>query len=304
MAFDDCVGPKKRERRKRPEKIVDLTLSETASNINDEDDSPSKRRRTGDQNDSNGGPDHESFRSMLSIDQDKKRDVGHQQQQQHADDDSDPDSILNGNRDDFLSVASLRSAATNVRSQQQYHKHLRADYVVSAKIDKIMSLLTSIREGRPKEKTLVFSLWPSFLDLLEIAIEADGFVHGRYDGQMNPDDRYASVQNFQENPAVEVMLVSLTAGNAGLNLTAATQVIIVEPFWNPYVEEQAIDRAHRIGQTRAVTVHRVLIKGTVEDRILSLQEKKKNLVNAALGERGANQAGRLTLGELQGLFGV
>lgn len=291
-AFDDYVRPRQRERRKRPKKPLDLTLSKTVPNLNDEDDSPSKRRRTGGNNHRSSGPDN-GYR---------KRDVG--RDQQRANDESDSDSVLSGDREHFLSLANLRSGATNVRSQQQYHNRLRADYVASAKITKIMSLLVSIRAGRPNEKTLVFSLWPSFLDLLEVAIEAEGFVHGRYDGKMHPDDRYASVQTFQENPTVEVLLVSLTAGNAGLNLTAATQVIIVEPFWNPYVEEQAIDRAHRIGQTRAVTVHRVLVKGTVEDRILSLQEKKKNLVNAALGERGANSAGRLTVGELQGLFGV
>ena len=94
------------------------------------------------------------------------------------------------------------------------------------------------------------------------------------------------------------------AGNAGLNLTAATNVIILEPFWNPFVEDQAIDRAHRIGQKHPVTVHRVLIAGTVEDRIQELQEKKRRLVNAALDEEGAQSTGRLSVSELRGLFGI
>lgn len=209
----------------------------------------------------------------------------------------------NKNRTVFSSLAAFRSNANNRTTQQHYHQHLRTDWVSSAKVDKIMELLADIRQRSPKEKTLVFSLWPSFLDLVEVAVVDNHFVHNRYDGKMGANERHAAVRDFQENPDVEVMLVSLTAGNAGLNLTAATQVIIVEPFWNPYVEEQAIDRAHRIGQERPVTVHRLLIKGTVEDCILALQEKKKNLVDAALSEEGARAAGKLTVSELQGLFG-
>lgn len=287
--------------------IVDLTLSETASDVDDEDASPIKRRRI-----DGGGSDrslaYKHFRDMLSFnhevqDTGDERQVGVDDVGNDIDADSDIVSI-HSNRDQFVSFANLRSGARGVMAQQRYHQRLRTEWVSSAKIDKIMELLNGIRKHRPKEKTLVFSLWPSFLDLLEVAIEASGLVYNRYNGKLSPDARYAAVQNFQEDPALDVMLVSLTAGNAGLNLTAATQVIIVEPFWNPYVEEQAIDRAHRIGQRRAVTVHRVLIKGTVEDRILRLQEKKKNLVNAALGENGTSGAGRLTVGELEGLFGV
>jgi SNF2 family DNA or RNA helicase len=100
------------------------------------------------------------------------------------------------------------------------------------------------------------------------------------------------------------MLVSLRAGNAGLNLTAASRIIICDPFWNPFTEMQAVDRAHRIGQQREVKVHRILVKETIEDRILSLQENKRKLVEAALDEGQSKSLGRLSERELAYLFGV
>ena len=99
-------------------------------------------------------------------------------------------------------------------------------------------------------------------------------------------------------------MVSLKAGNAGLNLIAASQVIILDPFWNPYVEEQAIDRAHRIGQQKPVRVHRILIPNTVEDRILALQDKKRELIEAALDEKASASIARLGVAELGFLFDV
>jgi len=98
--------------------------------------------------------------------------------------------------------------------------------------------------------------------------------------------------------------VSLKAGNSGLNLVAASHVVIFDPFWNPYIEEQAIDRAHRIGQMRPVHVHRILVKKTVEDRILALQEKKRELIEGALDEKAGKQVSRLGTRELAYLFGI
>lgn len=100
------------------------------------------------------------------------------------------------------------------------------------------------------------------------------------------------------------MLLSLRAGNAGLTLTCANHVFIMDPFWNPFVEEQAMGRAHRIGQTREVFVHRVLIAGTVENRIMELQELKKHLIESALDERGMKSISQLNRRELGFLFGL
>lgn len=202
-----------------------------------------------------------------------------------------------------VTMADQRQAAQRSEiAMSRYKARLREEWISSAKIDAIMEILEQIRPTQ--EKTLIFSLWTSFLDLVEIPIERAEINFTRYDGSMTPGAREASVKSFMEKPEVRVMLVSLTAGNAGLNLTAASQVIVTEPFWNPYVEEQAIDRAHRFGQKSPVTVHRLLISGTVEDRIVQLQEQKKMLVDAALSEKGAATISKLDLAELKNLFGL
>lgn len=155
------------------------------------------------------------------------------------------------------------------------------------------------------EKVLIFSQWTSLLDLLEIPIDNAGFGYRRYDGSMSPDMRGEAVDDFKDpSKDVRIMLVSLKAGNAGLNLNVASQVIILDPFWNPYIEEQAIDRAHRIGQQNEVTVHRVLIAETVEDRIIALQDQKRALISEALDEKSGHNIARLGVQELAYLFGV
>lgn len=210
-----------------------------------------------------------------------------------------------------LRKKSLRTKAARTR----YFECLRKDFVSSAKVDATLNLLRHIRDkanpddggggGGGGEKTLVFSLWTSFLDLLEIPLRGDNFCYLRFDGATPPAERDDNVRQFQEpNSGVRILLVSLQAGNAGLNLTAASHVIMLEPFWNPFVEDQAVDRAHRIGQRRPVTVYRLLVPDSVEDRILELQERKRALMEAALSEKGAIGAARLSRSELRGLFGL
>lgn len=129
-----------------------------------------------------------------------------------------------------------------------------------------------------------------------------GWGYKRYDGSMKPADRNHAVLEFTDKPNCKIMLVSLKAGNSGLNLVAASQVVIFDPFWNPYIEEQAIDRAHRIGQLRDVHIHRILVEKTVEDRILDLQEKKRELIEGALDEKARKNVSRLGTQELAYLF--
>ncbi|KAH8201941.1 hypothetical protein TruAng_003933 [Truncatella angustata] len=192
----------------------------------------------------------------------------------------------------------------NVAAKAKYLKRLRKDYEPSAKIDRTMELLRDIRENNPQEKTLIFSVFTSFLDILEIPIQDEGNVYRRYDGAMCHNDREQAVDDFMKKPEVKIMLVSLQAGNAGLNLQAATQVIILDPFWNPSIEDQAVGRAHRLGQKKPVTVHKVLIEDTIEDRIVELQEKKKALVGEVLNHEAARSMGRLSVSELTRLFGI
>ncbi len=109
------------------------------------------------------------------------------------------------------------------------------------------------------------------------------------------------VDNFQRDDGPPVFLISLKAGGSGLNLTAADTVIHFDPWWNPAVEDQATDRAHRIGQTKVVTTYRLIAKGTIEEKILELGGKKRELVGAVLSE-DAGGAKKLTKGDLEELF--
>lgn len=205
-----------------------------------------------------------------------------------------------------VTLAELKKLASrNAAARRQYLKRLRKTWVSSAKIEKTMDLLKTIMENPEGEKVLVFSQWTSLLDLLEVPVESEGWGTRRYDGSMSARMREDAVDDFRDpRKNVRIMLVSLKAGNAGLNLNMASQVILLDPFWNPYIEEQAIDRAHRLGQTREVKVHRVLVEGTVEDRIVELQDKKRLLISEALDERAAQSIARLGVRELAYLFGV
>jgi SNF2 family DNA or RNA helicase len=126
------------------------------------------------------------------------------------------------------------------------------------------------------------------LDLIEPALKKADLPFIRLDG--STADRGAVSARFQDPEGPPVMLISLKAGATGLNLTAADHVFLVDPWWNPSVEAQAADRAHRIGQQRPVMVYRLVSQGTVEERILGLQEKKRALFESALGESSAATA--------------
>ncbi len=147
-------------------------------------------------------------------------------------------------------------------------------------------------------KALVFSQWTGLLDRIEPALKGAGLAFTRLDGSTR--DREAVVNAFQDPDGPPVMLISLKAGGTGLTLTAADHVFLVDPWWNPAVEDQAADRAHRIGQERPVLIHRLVAENTVEERILALQERKREIADAALGE--ANQAGGLSKNDLLALL--
>ncbi|XP_010508345.1 PREDICTED: helicase-like transcription factor CHR27 [Camelina sativa] len=167
-----------------------------------------------------------------------------------------------------------------------------------------MSLHSSL-PSQGAVKTIIFSQWTSMLDLVEVCFLENGIVFRRLDGTMSLAARDTAVKEFSKNPDVKVMLMSLKAGNLGLNMIAACHVILLDLWWNPTTEDQAIDRAHRIGQTRPVTVTRITVKDTVEDRILSLQEEKRKMVASAFGEdNGGSSATRLTVDDLKYLFMV
>ncbi|KAL6187256.1 hypothetical protein ACLB2K_043370 [Fragaria x ananassa] len=154
-------------------------------------------------------------------------------------------------------------------------------------------------------KTIIFSQWTKMLDLVESAMNEYCIQYRRLDGTMTLTSRDRAVKEFNTDPEVTVMLMSLKAGNLGLNMVAACHVILLDLWWNPTTEDQAVDRAHRIGQTRPVTVTRLTIKDTVEDRILALQDEKRKMVASAFGEDNSGGSGtRLTVEDLRYLFMV
>ncbi|MEQ9320017.1 MAG: C-terminal helicase domain-containing protein, partial [Polyangiaceae bacterium] len=166
----------------------------------------------------------------------------------------------------------------------------------SSKVRRLMlALEDAAADGH---KALVFSQWTSLLDRVEPHLEAAGIGFVRLDGSTR--DRQGVVERFQDPQGPPVMIISLKAGGTGLNLTAADHVFMLDPWWNPAVEDQAADRAHRIGQTRPVMVYRLVAKDTVEERILVLQEKKRAVADAALGE--ADGAAALTRDDLVALL--
>jgi SNF2 family DNA or RNA helicase len=203
------------------------------------------------------------------------------------------------------SLAELKKEGMrNKKAKKTYFDRLEHDYKPSAKILRTMEILNEVFSESPHEKILIFSQFTTLLDILEIPLRRGGVTFARFDGSMNAKDRAAAVESFRRLENVKVMLVSLKAGNAGLNLNIASRVIIMDPFWNPYIEDQAIDRAHRIGQRYNVIVRRVVVPETVEDRILTLQEQKRELINSALDENAARSLARLGQRELAYLFGL
>ncbi|KAI0847696.1 SNF2 family N-terminal domain-containing protein [Daldinia vernicosa] len=218
-------------------------------------------------------------------------------------DDSDDDYEADLKPDKLVKLC--QRARHNQRAHKRYMRTLRGIWQPSAKVAKCCELISTI-QNTTGEKIIVFSQWTIFLDLIQISIEDElGLRVGRYDGSMTATKRDKAINEFTEDPEVKVILVSLKAGNAGLNLTVASQVIIMDPFWNPYVENQAIDRTYRIGQQRDVTVHRLLVEKTVEDRIMATQEKKRRVVEFALqGEKAIKDMSKLGTEDLAFLFGM
>eukprot|EP00210_Caulerpa_lentillifera_P000203 g198.t1 len=243
------------------------------------------------------------------------------------------------NATEFFTEQVLREANGEVQDQGD----LQHEWVSSAKLDKLMEILEGIRSGskaarcdsgkvktnrcvsdqllthafskipnhrlkmiphQEMDKVLVFSQWTRMLDLIEIPLKKSDFQFRRIDGKMTVQQRERAIFEFKSVKEIMVLLISLKSASLGINLSCANHVIIMDLWWNPTVEDQAIDRAHRIGQMRNVRVTRITVKDTVDEGILKLQERKRSIVDNAFGGVGGDVhvSGRLTLEDIQFLF--
>ncbi len=190
----------------------------------------------------------------------------------------------------------LRQAACDPRLLKLPGEYTDDD---SGKLDSLMEVISeAIQSGH---RTLVFSQFVEMLTLIRRAMEREGVKYEYLDGSTK--DRMDRVDHFNNDDSIPVFLISLKAGGAGLNLTGADTVVHFDPWWNPAVEDQATDRAHRIGQTRVVTAYRLIAKSTIEEKIMALSAKKRELVASVLGaedEQGVPKG--LTRADVEALF--
>ncbi|THH32586.1 hypothetical protein EUX98_g1602 [Antrodiella citrinella] len=177
-------------------------------------------------------------------------------------------------------------------------------FLPSTKMKAMMEDLRSWAESHPDEKTLIISQWTQCLSLVSDYLMEHNFVHVKYQGNMSRAQRDTAVRVFMSKDKAKIMLMSLKCGGVGLNLTRANRVISLDLGWSEAIESQAFDRVHRLGQQREVFVERLVVKDTVEDRVLALQERKKWLADGSLGEGNGKKVGRLSVKELANLFGL
>ncbi|KAK4057901.1 DNA helicase rad5 [Microbotryomycetes sp. JL221] len=161
---------------------------------------------------------------------------------------------------------------------------LKNEFRSSTKLDALVEHLTAAKEKDPNLKAVVFSQFTTFLSLIERIMNREGFNYCRLDGAMTQKKRQSVVHQFTKSKESVILLASLKAGGVGLNLIAADHVYLMDAWWNAAIENQAIDRIHRFGQTREVHVTRFLIDSTIENRIVALQERKTRMINGALGK--------------------
>ena len=171
----------------------------------------------------------------------------------------------------------------------------------STKIEALMEALHEMKQEDPAAKAIVFSQFVSMLELLEYRLQRAGTKAVKLSGGMGVAQRDAVLTAFKEDPDVSVILISLKAGGVALNLTVASHIFLMDPWWNPAAEYQAIDRAHRIGQHKPIKATRFIIRNTVEERILRLQDKKRLVFEGTVGGDAASLA-QLSEDDLRFLF--
>ena len=184
-------------------------------------------------------------------------------------------------------ITKLRQAACNPKLV------MSETTVSSSKLELLGEVVSELLENR--HKALVFSQFVGHLSLIREYLDSRNISYRYLDGGTPPKERKKEVDGFQSGEG-DLFLISLKAGGLGLNLTAADYVIHMDPWWNPAVEDQASDRAHRIGQQRPVTIYRLVTKGTIEEKIVKLHQEKRDLAGSLLD--GSDISGRISADEL------
>ena len=309
--------------RRRPRRVVDSDddeegerkEEESAEWITPEDQRGIRRSVVGDEDATDTGESLGSVdadddqKDLQDLSRDSQPNETHPTSQDSSRTTSAPRSSIATNSTEASSTQDLENALQETSdsdsSQLDTVSSHMSQIVASTKIRELVKIL---RKHSPAHKFIVFSQFTSMLDLIEPFLKQHRLVYTRYDGRMKNDAREASLERLRSDRCTRVLLCSLKCGSLGLNLTVASRVVILEPFWNPFVEEQAIDRVHRLNQTVDVVVYKLTVANTVEERILALQQKKRELARAAIEEGdGTNNAGgvkgnKLSLKDIMYLF--
>ena len=174
----------------------------------------------------------------------------------------------------------------------------------SSKVEQLLQILAASAKDKTN-KTVIFSQWTSFLDLIQVHLTAAGYKYTRIDGSMSAIARDAALEALDNDPETTIMMASLSVCSVGLNLVAANQVIMADSWWAPAIEDQAVDRVHRLGQKRETTVFRLVVEGSVEERVLGIQSDKRKLMAMAFAEKegGKKNVRSGGLGDLTRLLG-
>lgn len=217
-------------------------------------------------------------------------------------------------REHYIStLADIRNKMTKVHQGRKYSEILKSllqlrqlclwqksNFMMSTKIEFLMENLEQLMEEG--HKVLVFSQFTTYLDIIQNKIRERSWNYARIDGSQSLKKRQTEVDRFQDGDA-QVFLISLKAGGVGLNLTAASYIFLMDPWWNPAVENQAIDRAYRIGQENKLTVYRPIIKDSVEEKVIVLQDTKRELFKDLLNNDGEETfSGKLSMSDFQQLI--
>ncbi|KAK5136804.1 hypothetical protein LTR08_002100 [Meristemomyces frigidus] len=169
----------------------------------------------------------------------------------------------------------------------------------SSKLEGMMKILAATRASGRGEKTVVFSQWTRFLDIVMARLDRDGYTYCRLDGTMTAAQRDGALHALEHDAGCTVMLASLGVCAVGLNLTAANQIILSDSWWAPAIEDQAVDRVHRLGQKRETRIFRLVVDKTIEDQVLEIQAEKRKLMRLAFSEgEGKRDGGKVKTGRL------